>query len=35
MWGYDSQWISVASSGMMLPGYGYWLAVTADGTIYP
>jgi hypothetical protein len=35
MWGFDGSWTAVASSGMMVPGYGYWLAVTADGTIYP
>jgi hypothetical protein len=36
MWGYaNGQWSPVGVNGTMNPGQGYWLAVTAAGTIYP
>ena len=36
IWGYaNGQYSPVASTGMLQPGFGYWLAVTTDGTIYP
>jgi len=36
IWGYASgQYSAVTSSGMLQPGYGYWIAVTSAGTIFP
>ena len=36
VWGFANGMYSVVQSGdMMTPGFGYWLAVLADGTIYP
>jgi hypothetical protein len=36
MWGYaNGAWSPVGVNGTMNPGQGYWLAVTAAGTIYP
>ena len=36
VWGFaNGGYHSVLSDGMMEPGFGYWLAVLADGTIYP
>ena len=36
IYGFDSGMFQVVQSGsLMQPGYGYWLAATAEGTIYP
>jgi len=36
IWGYSNGlFVNVAASDMLMPGQGYWLAVTQTGTIYP
>ncbi len=36
VWGFaNGDWVKVFSADMMEPGFGYWLAVLQDGTIYP
>jgi len=31
----NGSYAALQASGMMMPGYGYWLAANAAGTIYP
>ena len=31
----DSQWPIITSTSMMVPGFGYWIAMNQEGTIYP